>query len=110
MELDNITDSKLKDMVLIVYVLQAVSLLVGITLLIGVVINYIKRSDAKGTWLESHFSWQIRTFWLYFCFIIVGGATIFIGVGYIILFMALVWLIYRICKGWIRLSENKPVY
>lgn len=110
MELDNITDSKTKDTVLIVYILQAVSLLVGITLLIGVIINYIKRSDAKGTWLESHISWQIRTFWLYLCFIIIGGATVIIGIGYLILLIAYIWLIYRICKGWIRLSENKPVY
>ncbi|MCC2624267.1 MAG: hypothetical protein K0R14_140 [Burkholderiales bacterium] len=105
----NTNEAKLKDTVLIGYVLQALSPFAGITLLIGVIINYIKRNDANGTWLESHFRWQITTFWIYLCFVIIGGATIFILVGYLILLIGFIWLVYRICKGWIRLSENKPV-
>ncbi|MEW8206622.1 MAG: hypothetical protein AB2746_10910, partial [Candidatus Thiodiazotropha taylori] len=46
-----------------VYALQAASFLFVITLLIGVIVNYVKRDDVRGTWLESHFRWQIRTFW-----------------------------------------------
>lgn len=110
METNNFIQNKTKDIALIVYVLQAVSLLVGITLIIAVVMSYIKRSDANGTWLESHFTWQIRTFWINLCFLIAGGATIFIGIGYLIFLVEYIWLIYRICKGWIKLAENKPVY
>ncbi len=110
MEVINLPDNKLKDVTLIIYILQAVSFLVGVTLIIAVIMNYIKRSDARGTWLESHFTWQIRTFWFNLCFLIAGGLTIIIGVGYIIFFIEAIWLIYRICKGWMRLYENQPVF
>jgi uncharacterized membrane protein len=113
MEIDNTSanaNSKTKDIVLIVYILQALSPLAGITLIIGIIMSYIKRSDATGTWLESHFKWQITTFWIYLCFFLVGAATVFIVVGYIVWVIGFIWLVYRICKGWIRLSENRPVY
>jgi uncharacterized membrane protein len=115
MEIDNVTENniiinKTKGITQIVYMLQAIGLFVGITLLVGVIINYIKRDETRNTWLETHSTWQIRTFWYYLCFIIIGGVTVIILIGYVILFIGYVWLIYRICKGWIKLAENKPVY
>ena len=53
-----------KQYTLIIYVLQLVSLITGITAIIGVVMNYLKRDEVRGTILESHFEWQIKTFWM----------------------------------------------
>jgi len=47
----------------VIYALQAASFLVGFTLFVSVIVNYLKMSDVRGSWLESHFRWQIRTFW-----------------------------------------------
>jgi len=78
--------------------------------------NYIKRSDANGTWLESHFRWQIRTFW--FGVLWAGLCALFviltIGIGLIIVWIPLgilaVWFIYRIARGWMALRDRKPMY
>ena len=64
-----------KGVTTVVYALQAASFLFLITLLIGVIINYVKRDDVKGSWLESHFRWQIRTFWFSLLWAIVGFIT-----------------------------------
>ncbi|MCG7902149.1 hypothetical protein A3195_11260 [Candidatus Thiodiazotropha endoloripes] len=93
-----------------VYALQAASFLFVITLLIGVIINYVKRDDVKGTWLESHFRWQIRTFWFVLLWSIIGFITTVILIGYVILFVNAVWLIYRIAKGWLSLQDEKRLY
>ena len=84
--------------------------------IIAVIINYLKRGDAHGTWLESHFTWQIRTFWLallWTCLIaIIGALLVIVIVGFAILaigFFALgIWAIYRIARGWLRLRDGKP--
>ncbi len=101
---------QLKIITTIVYALQAASFLLGFTFLIAVIINYVKKEDVSGTWLESHFRWQIRTFWFSILWSITGIVTIFIFIGYPILFANAVWLIYRIAKGWLRLAESKPMY
>lgn len=93
-----------------VYALQAASFLTGITFIIAVIINYIKLDDVKGTWLESHFRWQIRTFWYSLLWMLLGWITFIIVVGYFILIAAAIWLIYRIAKGWLRLIDKKPMY
>ncbi|MGD9108582.1 MAG: hypothetical protein PVI75_05370 [Gammaproteobacteria bacterium] len=98
-----------KTIAFVVYALQVLAFINGITAIIGVVINYVKLDDVKGTWLESHFRWQIRTFWFGLLWAVVGVVTIFIFVGFIILFADLVWIIYRIVKGWLCLNEYKPV-
>ena len=114
----------------VIYALHAVSLLVGIVgaatvvgafllgwpSLIAVILNYVKRSDARGTWLESHFRWQIRTFW--FGLLWVSLCMIFIvatlGVGILIAWIPLgfvgLWFIYRIARGWLALMERRPMY
>jgi uncharacterized membrane protein len=99
-----------KNIATIVYALQAASFLFGITFIIAVVVNYITKDDVTGTWLESHFRWQIRTFWFSLLWSIVGFATFYIIVGYFVLLANAIWLIYRIVKGWLRLADNKPMY
>ena len=74
------------------------------------VINYIKLSEAQGTWLASHFRWQMRTFWFALLWFVVGFITTFILIGYAIMFANVIWMIYRVAKGWLRLNDNKPMY
>ena len=114
----------------IIYGLHAFSLLTGILgaatvvgafltgwpSIIAVILNYVKRSDARGTWLESHFRWQIRTFW--FGLLWISLCVLFVvatfGIGILIAWlpMALVglWFIYRIVRGWLALSDGRPMY
>jgi uncharacterized membrane protein len=100
----------LRQITLIVYVMQAASFLVGITLIAAVVLNYVKRDDAAGTIYESHFRWQIRTFWFALLWGALGMILSLVLIGIPILIAAAVWLIYRIVKGWLRLSEGRPMY
>jgi uncharacterized membrane protein len=93
------------------------SFLFGWPSIIAVIINYVKRGDARGTWLESHFAWQIRTFWfalLWGCLIGLSGLLLAVVlVGFAIwavgLFLLGVWAIYRIARGWMRLNDRQPV-
>jgi len=102
--------SSLKNIATAVYALQAASFIFGITYFIAIIINYVKREDAQGTWIESHFRWQIRTFWFGLLWFVLGGLTFFIVIGWFILFAAALWLIYRILKGWLNLNDGKPMY
>ncbi|GAB4513252.1 MAG: membrane protein [Sulfuricaulis sp.] len=99
----------LKNIAIAVYALQAVSFFLGVTFFIAIILDYVKLDDARGTWLESHFRWQIRTFWFGLLWFALGGLTFFIGIGWFILFAAALWLIYRILKGWLKLNDNKPI-
>ena len=82
--------------------------------LAAVLLNYIKRGDARGTWVESHYRWQIRTFWCALLWAIIGWVLIFTIVGVVvgipILIALTLWLIYRIARGWLRLSDRRPMY
>ncbi|HLN85955.1 MAG TPA: hypothetical protein VK200_05820 [Candidatus Limnocylindrales bacterium] len=112
----------------LVYALHTLSLLIGVTTaativgafvygvpsIIAVVINYLKRGEAKQTFLESHFRWQIRTFW-FALFWSVIGAMLFVtlvgiplAVG--VFFAAGLWAIYRVARGWLALRDRKPMY
>ena len=114
----------------VIYGLHAFSLLTGIIgaativgafltgwpSIIAVILNYVKRSDARGTWLESHFRWQIRTFW--FGLLWVSLCILFViatfGVGIVIAWLPLavvgLWFIYRIARGWLALLDRRPMY
>lgn len=99
-----------KKVTMIVYLLQAVGLFVIITYIAAVIVNYVKLSDVKGTWLESHFRWQIRTFWYSLLWAAIGGITMPILIGFPIVFAAAIWVIYRIVKGWLYLRDGKEMY
>lgn len=99
----------LKSLTQVVYVLYALSYFAGITAIVGIIINYVKKDDVAGTWLESHFRWQIRTFWFGLLWAVIGAATIIIFIGMAILFANFCWIIYRIVKGWLNLNDNKPM-
>ena len=78
--------------------------------LIAVIINYVKRGDVSGTLAESHFRWQIRTFWFSLLWGILGAILVYVLVGYAILLFNYLWVIYRILKGWLRLNDNQTMY
>lgn len=90
----------------------------GIPSLIALVINYLKRSEARGTWLESHVRWQIRTFWFVLAWAVAivllsAPLVLLLGLGlvtgWIGLFLLGAWAIYRIARGWLRLSSREPM-
>ena len=90
--------------------------LIGWPSIIAVILNYVKRSEASGTWLESHFRWQIRTFW--FGALWVGLCALFVlftlGLGVFLVWMPLgvvaLWFIYRVARGWMALNNRRPMY
>lgn len=94
----------------LVYLLQAVGLFIGVTYIVAVVVNYVKASDVKGTWIESHFRWQIRTFWFSLLWAVIGVLTYLLLIGYFILLADGIWVIYRIVKGALYLKDNKAMY
>ena len=87
--------------------------LVGWPSIIAVILNYVKRSDVAGTWLESHFRWQIRTFWFTLLWVLIAVAVGLTIVGLLltaaILVAVTVWLVYRVARGWVALSGVKPM-
>jgi uncharacterized membrane protein len=101
--------ASLRRLTLVTYVLYALAWFNGVTAVIAVIINYVKRDDARGTLYESHFTWQIRTFWWSLAWALVGFITSFILVGFAILFGAAIWSIYRIVKGWLYWNDRKPL-
>jgi uncharacterized membrane protein len=114
----------------VVYGLHAFSLLTGIITtasivfmfltgwpsIIAVILNYVKRGEARGTWLESHFRWQIRTFWFGVLWVALCGLFVVatLGVGLLVAWLPLgvvgLWFIYRIASGWLRLKDRRPMY
>jgi uncharacterized membrane protein len=114
----------------VIYGLHAFSLLTGILgtatvigafltgwpSIIAVILNYAKRSEVRGTWLESHFRWQIRTFW--FGLLWVALCLLFVvatfGIGIIVAWLPMLfvglWFIYRIVRGWLALNEGRQMY
>ena len=116
----------------IIYALHSLSVLIGLTSawtivgsfvfglpsIIAVIMNYARQSDARGTFLESHFGWQIRTFWFALIWFLVIFALslplmLVFGLGFVTLFLGYVvlgiWVIYRILRGWLALRDQRPV-
>jgi uncharacterized membrane protein len=109
---DPVSDTPLdsaKTLTTVVYALQAASFFFGITYIVAIIISYVKLDDVKGTWLESHFRWQIRTFWFSLLWGAIGAITFILIIGWFILIADGIWVIYRIVKGWLRLNEGKEM-
>ncbi len=117
----------------IIYGLHALSVLIGVTgpatvigsfvfglpSIIAVIMNYVRQSEARGTWLESHFRWQIRTFWFAFLWIVVAAVVstplvLLFGLGVFTFFLAAlivaVWIVYRVARGWLALRDKRTMY
>jgi uncharacterized membrane protein len=114
----------------LIYALHAFSLVTGILgtatvigafltgwpSIIAVILNYVKRSETTGTWLESHFRWQIRTFWYGVLWVGLCGVLVVLtlGLGLLVVWVPLalvtIWFVYRIVRGWARLGARRPMY
>jgi len=114
----------------VIYALHAFSLVTGIIgaativgafltgwpSILAVILNYAKRREVRGTWLELHFRWQIRTFWFGLLWVTLCALFIIatLGIGLLIAWLPLslvgLWFIYRIARGWLRLLERQPMY
>ena len=88
--------------------------LTGWPSIIAVILNYVKRSEVQGTWLESHFRWQIRTFWFGLLWCLLGGFLFvtFIGIplAFGVFIAAGIWVIYRVVRGWLALRDRRAMY
>jgi uncharacterized membrane protein len=100
----------LKRLVATVYLCQLLTfMLAGLPLLVGVALNFIFRSDAKATWLESHFNWQIKTTWVVLTGFAISGLTLSNGFGFFVLLVTILWMVYRITVGWYALTDGNPI-
>ena len=92
-----------------VYILQALGFLIGITFIAAIIVNLIKKGDMQSELAKSHMSWQLRTGLWSFAWCVIGGMTMMLIVGYFIVIGAVIWTIYRVVRGWLALSDNKPI-
>ena len=81
----------------------------GISIVVAIIIAYLKRDDAAGTPYEPHLTWLIRTFWIGLIGYVIGGVLIFVIIGFVVLTVVSIWMLHRIVKGWLYLYENKPL-
>jgi uncharacterized membrane protein len=111
----------------IIYALHAFSALTGLVSaafvvtafltgwpsIIAVILNYVKRSDVRGTWLDSHFSWQIRTFWYALLWVVIAAILFVTLIGipfaWAIWVITGIWVLYRIIRGWLALVSERPM-
>ncbi len=116
----------------IIYALHALAVVIGLTAsativgtfiwsvpsIIAVIMNYVRRNEVKGTVLESHFTWQIRTFWYTALWaLVIGGLSfvlMFILIGFVTWWLGFgalgIWVLYRVVRGWVALRDMKPMY
>jgi uncharacterized membrane protein len=102
--------SALKRLTGTVYLCQLLAFgLFGLPLLVGVVLNFINRNAVQGTWLESHFNWQIQTAWMSLAGFALAGLTLEMGIALYILLPTVLLLVYRIVMGWNALNSGQAV-
>lgn len=99
----------LRSLTVVIYALYAAGFITALSPIVAIVMNYIKQDDVAGTWLESHFRWQMRTFWFGLLWGFIGVVLTFVLIGIPILVVNAIWIIYRLVKGFLRLNENQPI-
>lgn len=79
--------------------------------IIAVILNYVKRSEVRGTWLDSHYAWQLRTFWFAALWLLVAGALAITLIGIpaaiLVIFVTGIWVLYRVIRGWLALADGR---
>jgi uncharacterized membrane protein len=111
----------------VIYGLHALSILIGLTSavtivgafvfgipsIVAVILNYLNRPPTRGTFLESHFRWQVRTFWFGLMWFLIGLLLILTVVGILVAWVVFlgagIWVIYRVARGWLTLQDRKPM-
>jgi len=96
----------------------ATAFVFSIPSIIAVIMNYVKRDEVRGTWLDSHFSWQLRTFWwaaLWIVVIVVFSTplVLLLGLGFVTMWIGIslvgLWILYRVVRGWLALKDGRAV-
>ena len=112
----------------VIYALHALAVLIGLSTfhtivgsfvgglpsIVAVIMNYARRSATRGTYLESHFRWQIRTFWYALLWAVVCGLAMLTIIGIPLALLGLaalgIWIAYRVIRGWLALKDGRPMY
>lgn len=120
-------DPSLVTLTHVIYALHAASLVIGIIgaasiigaflfgipSIIAVILNYARRADVRGTYLDSHFGWQIRTFWFAMLWAVIGWVLVvtilLIPLSLAIWGVLAIWVIYRVTRGWLNLRDGRPM-
>src|SRR5690554_2251619 len=100
---------QLKQYNLITYILYIVGFFVGVTPIIAIIMNYLKRAEMRVTWLESHVNWQIKTSSVTLIAYLVAAVLTTVLIVFIVLLLAFIWHIYRCAKGLMALNNNQPL-
>ncbi|MCL2298174.1 MAG: hypothetical protein FWC38_03895 [Proteobacteria bacterium] len=116
-------DTAARNITTIIYALYALAPLIPLTVIVAIVMNYVKKDDMKGTLYESHFRWQINTFWFALLWSLLSillalplivlfllGMVFLYWPAFFFLIVVFIWYVYRIVKGWLRLTEKKAMY
>lgn len=82
---------------------------VGLAAIIGLIIALLKRRDVRGTWLETHYQWQIRTFWVLLLGWVVAAILFRYAIGVVLPFLLMLWALWRLIKGWVRLGSSRAI-
>lgn len=117
---DVVVDDRMKSnktLTMVIYALYALCPFTGaLTGIVAVIVNYVKYDDVRGTWIETHFRWQLRTFWfsLLYAALLVVFVVVTLGIGAFVAWLPwtilAVWYIYRLVKGFLYLNDGKPMY
>ncbi len=97
------------DNVKLVYVLYLASALIGVTVLVGLVMAYINRRQVQGMWTETHYTYQIRTFWIGLLYSLVSVTLMLVGVGFLLIIAVMIWAIFRCVRGLQWAAAGDPV-
>ena len=103
-------DTAQKNVALLVYLLQGLGFFTGgLTFIAALVVNYVKVDEVKDTWLESHFRWQINTFWYGLLWWAIGMLFWLVLMGWLASAIVSIWMVYRIIRGALYLNDSKPI-
>jgi len=92
----------------LIYILYLLGFIIGLTPLIGVIFAYLNRGKAGG-WVDTHYTYQIRTFWIAFLTGIIGLVLMFVLIGFLVFVVLAIWLIIRCIKGLQLASRGEPI-
>ncbi len=104
-----ISPADARNLTQLVYLLQALALVNGFTVIAGVFVNLIKREAVQGTLYESHFNWQLKTVLYTLLGFAVSGILCLIVIGFFLMPVVVLWYIYRVVKGWLALNDGKEL-
>lgn len=97
-----------KNNVILVYILYLASLLSGITVLIGLIVAYMNRGRSD-PWIDSHYTWAIRTFWIGLLYTAISTVLVFVLIGLVLYLIVGIWLVVRVVIGLQKTSRNQPI-